>query len=1016
MAKYIMEESMFEPFVGIVVPCYNAEATIARALTSIRLSRYANYEVILVNDGSSDRTLEILNEFASLDNRLVVIDQRNSGVSATRNRGVAASSADYIAFLDADDIFFDTSLQERMKVFALEDDPEMIGVFCPSVMLGENMEFLREEPLFDHMLPQNRLYFSSLNDSIFNPTSVIMKKSAFTAVGGFNESLCPAEDFEFWHRVLRHGGYFRKVEDCYVGWVQHPASASHANILKHYRQCRKVFEIINSPADGIVEFQQGLGGAVQHRSLTKKAFTSSLMAAIIGQQAEADEISQDISRICLEQTFVTELVDTVKFCAMRVLCRPESDWPARLWPIVRVSVLSFLVGLSERFDNKCLALAATIIYLDSLPVAASSTESDSAAFDAGDRYDYESTEILPVSLIDEHKEIVEMIHRRSAELKVGLGWHYLLDLIWIIKNISSLPRGSVVLDAGAGNGLLQFILADMGYRIVSADFSERIIPHNCLTRYTILKADSGRSYDNEYTRHLSTEFQARRHTDEPSARSAGALRELITQCDEGTIIYYRTDLCSMAELEDASIDCIVSVSALEHNSPENLTIAVHELERVLKPGRSMLITLSAADNQDWFHEQSKGWCFTEITLARLFSLQRPRSNFNRYDQHFQELQTSNYLQQHLDPCYYRSGNNGMPWGKWDPEYQPVGIRKLRRVTGTQTEVTRDESTTAQHLCSPANANRPPIAAFIDTTDGCNLHCSFCSRNNGKITMMNVEEFGLILDRVSPYINSLQLSCAWEYSISPIAGDIVRTLGRYNIETTTIYTNGQILSEALAASIIEAGITNLVFSIGEAKRVTYERIRKGGSFDRIIGNITMIKRMKERTGAAWPRLCANLTVINSNIAELPDFVDMAHGLGITEIRGRHLILNEGMEVDTEIIRDAARANHIIETARSRAARYGITFQVPLYSRDGGEKNCRAPWSQLYIASNGDVAVCPRIHKYSTIGNLLQQEMGPLLAGTELTGLRRQMESRSFNNPVCGICIQNKETEIYINQGF
>jgi radical SAM protein with 4Fe4S-binding SPASM domain len=320
------------------------------------------------------------------------------------------------------------------------------------------------------------------------------------------------------------------------------------------------------------------------------------------------------------------------------------------------------------------------------------------------------------------------------------------------------------------------------------------------------------------------------------------------------------------------------------------------------------------------------------------------------------------------------------------------------------------------LHHPPQPNSQPMTALIDTTDGCNLRCSFCSRNNEKIRMMRVDEFELILARISPFINTLQLSCAWEYSIARNAHEIVRTLGRYNIESTSIYSNGQILPEMLAESIIEAGITNLVFSIGEAKQKTYEQIRSGGRFDRIIRNIELAHNMKKQAGSVKPNLCANLTVINSNIVELPDFVTLAHRLGISEIRGRHLILNEGMEMDAEVIRDAAYANGIIETARNLAEGYGMTFHIPRYPAADGDKNCRAPWSQLYIASNGDVAACPRIHKYSKIGNLLDQEMHTLLSSPVLADLQRQMHSRSFSNPVCGICTQNKETELYINQGF
>jgi len=669
---------MFEPFVGIVVPCYNAAATIGRTLKSIRLSHYANYEVILVNDGSTDKTLNILHEHASQDARLVVINQKNCGVSSARNNGVASTSADYIAFLDADDIFFDNSLSERMKVFAQEDDPEMIGIFCPSIMLGENLEILRQEPLFNHLLPQNRLYFTSLNNLVFNPSSVILKRNAFTDSGGFDESLCSAEDFEFWHRIMRNGGYFRKVEECYVGWSQHPASAAHANILNHHKHCRIVFEQINSPTDGlsIKEFRQGLGGTIPYRSLTQKAFASSVMAAIIGQHSDADEISHDISKIFLEQTYDVELVDSIKFCAMRMLCRSEVEWPNKLWPPIKTDVLRFLLRLSGRFNHSCKVLVTVINHLEQLAVTEKTPDITGTVSDATKSDGHDAIELLPVSLIDEHPDIANMIYRKSAELNVGLGWHYLLDLIWIIKSIKQLPQGSIVLDAGAGNGLLQFILADMGYRIISADFSERIIPHNCLARHTILQADSGKPYDNEYIRHLSREFQARHFDDEPLTQPGTSLRNQIKQCKLGSIIYYRVDLCDLEQLDNASVDCVVSVSALEHNSPENIIVAVREMERVLKPARPMLVTVSAADQQDWYHKPSKGWCFTDTTLTRMFSLKQPRSNFSLYNKHFEELHLCSHLQRHLNPFYFKSGNNGMPWGKWNPQYQPVGIYKL----------------------------------------------------------------------------------------------------------------------------------------------------------------------------------------------------------------------------------------------------------------------------------------------------------------------------------------------------
>jgi len=92
-----------EKLISIVIPCYNAEKTLARTLNSIREQSYKNLEIIIVNDGSKDSTLELANSFSKMDNRIRVIDQANAGVSVARNNGVMSANGRYIMFLDADD-------------------------------------------------------------------------------------------------------------------------------------------------------------------------------------------------------------------------------------------------------------------------------------------------------------------------------------------------------------------------------------------------------------------------------------------------------------------------------------------------------------------------------------------------------------------------------------------------------------------------------------------------------------------------------------------------------------------------------------------------------------------------------------------------------------------------------------------------------------------------------------------------------------------------------------------------
>ena len=308
------------------------------------------------------------------------------------------------------------------------------------------------------------------------------------------------------------------------------------------------------------------------------------------------------------------------------------------------------------------------------------------------------------------------------------------------------------------------------------------------------------------------------------------------------------------------------------------------------------------------------------------------------------------------------------------------------------------------------------SVLIDVTNSCNLRCSFCSRGNSKIANMTASEFDIILAKTHKNINSLQLSCAWEYSVTKNVAEIVKVLGKYNIPSTTIYTNGNLLPDDLAEAIIESRLNYFVISIGEAKKETYERIRNGGNFESVLNNIRKLNRMKKEHNSKYPRLCANLTLINSNIGELLEFVDLAHDLGIEEIRGRHLILNKGCNTDSEVIKNKIYANSLIESAYKKATGLGMSFSIPLYLKQNDPKSCRAPWNQLYISSDGNVSVCPRIHLYTRIGNLIQEDLRDIIKSNEMRDLKNQFNEGKFKNPVCRICMENRESDVPIDQGF
>lgn len=116
-----------EPLISVIVPVYNVEPYLKRCLSSILAQTYRNLEIICVNDGSTDNSLDILNEFAEKDSRIKVLSQANSGVSTARNAGIDQAHGEYITFVDSDD-----TVQESMytTLMALFDEEEIDIVHC----------------------------------------------------------------------------------------------------------------------------------------------------------------------------------------------------------------------------------------------------------------------------------------------------------------------------------------------------------------------------------------------------------------------------------------------------------------------------------------------------------------------------------------------------------------------------------------------------------------------------------------------------------------------------------------------------------------------------------------------------------------------------------------------------------------------------------------------------------------------------------------------------------------------
>jgi SAM-dependent methyltransferase len=260
-----------------------------------------------------------------------------------------------------------------------------------------------------------------------------------------------------------------------------------------------------------------------------------------------------------------------------------------------------------------------------------------------------------------------------------IGWHYVIDLTWIYGQARGWPQGGRVLDAGGGAGPAQFLLAEMGFDVVNVDLAHTLPRAPWRRRYAV-SLERLPSYEpTAYVDHLRATYGK---AGSPRWRLLGDLRKRWRvgrwrtaaglRSAPGALRLVEGNVCAMPELADGSFDAVVSLSALEHVPAAELPRALAEIRRVLKPGAAWAVTTSATPlPQSWFHEPSRGWCFSADDLARHFNATGMASDAAQVLEHYRGCA---YLREHLAGFYRKSGQNGMPWGKWDPQYVPVGIR------------------------------------------------------------------------------------------------------------------------------------------------------------------------------------------------------------------------------------------------------------------------------------------------------------------------------------------------------
>jgi glycosyltransferase involved in cell wall biosynthesis len=220
---------VFEPLVSVIIPNYNYSQYLAMAIESVLSQTYKKIEIIVVDDGSTDNSLEILSSYLS---DITLVSQSNSGVSSARNAGLVKASGEYVCFLDSDDVWLPNKIE--IQISHLFNNP-MACVYTGIQLFEDNIGVAKFiEPQYKGNLWRKFMWNPGTSIVLLGCSNAILPTEIAKSVGGFDTRLSMSADWDF----------FRKVADvldidydlrCVVEYRQHAKSMSQGNLFDYYK-------------------------------------------------------------------------------------------------------------------------------------------------------------------------------------------------------------------------------------------------------------------------------------------------------------------------------------------------------------------------------------------------------------------------------------------------------------------------------------------------------------------------------------------------------------------------------------------------------------------------------------------------------------------------------------------------------------------------------------------------------------------------------------------------------------
>lgn len=275
--------------VSVVIPVFNQEKYIKECVESVLSQTYRAVEVVVVDDGSTDRTAAILRSY---EGKIRYIRQENKGAAAALNKGIKESRGEFIAWLSSDDVYLPTKLEEQLLFF--KQNPNAALVYTDFYIIDGRGKIVKEAKS-SYFPNKKELIFNLLKRNFINGSSVVIRKRCLEKVGFFDESMKLHADGNMWFRLLKHYR-FGHVPKFLLKYRQHQSNASKdiKNMKKfRYEHYRKVFSLykiedifnVNSGSD-IEDFKRS-----SHLNLGMIMLDHSLNSLAISQFYDAIKVN-----------------------------------------------------------------------------------------------------------------------------------------------------------------------------------------------------------------------------------------------------------------------------------------------------------------------------------------------------------------------------------------------------------------------------------------------------------------------------------------------------------------------------------------------------------------------------------------------------------------------------------------------------------------------------------------------------------------------------------------------------